>query len=87
MLKIGITVRPKVRVKDVARSSGFACNIIYYKELDLYNALHLEKSLHEQYNEYQQKDYNFEGYTECFYLNREVIPVIEDSINSWEIKT
>lgn len=86
MIKIGITVRPEVRVKDIARSSGFTSNIIFYKELDLYNALHLEKSLHEHYDEYQQKDYNFEGHTECFYLSNEEIPIIKDSINSWKTK-
>ena len=87
MIKIGISIRPEIRVKDVARVSGFTSNILFYKKLDLYNALYLEKSLHEQYEEHQQKDYNFEGHTECFYLNRKEIPVIEASIDSWEIKT
>lgn len=70
IFKIGVSCDIDRRLPEIRRSSSLGVDLVYYRKLNLYNALKLENALHKDFKEKSFSwDYQWEGYTECFCLN------------------
>lgn len=79
-IKVGISILPEKRAKDIARASKRDVEILYYRNIDLYNAFYLEKKLHGFLHNFRQDYSIFQGYTECFIIEDDLIPPLMMSI-------
>jgi len=68
--KLGISKNVRQRVTTLKKDSGQNVDIIFYRKVNLYSAIHIEQSLLDLLNEHLIiDDLKFAGYTERFYLS------------------
>lgn len=85
-IKIGLSVTPDKRSKEIKKSSKLPVEVLYYREMDLYNAFKLEYSLHSIYKKFKPEYIDtFQGYTECFMLDHDQVVEAKGLIDKWEI--
>lgn len=82
--KIGITCDLSRRNPEIRRDSGMEVSTLYYRELNLYDALHLENSLHTTFESKRYEcDYEWAGHTECFSLSEEDLSFVKNFISNY----
>lgn len=85
-IKIGLSVTPDKRSKEIRKSSKLPVEVLYYREMDLYNSFKLEYSLHSLYKKFKPEYIDtFQGYTECFMLDDDQVVEAKELIDKWEI--
>jgi len=87
LYKIGISVVPERRCKDVSSESKLDFEVFHYKPLDMYNAYILENNLHTAYDSLNCRDdfdNKFAGYTECFILEEQDLTDVVKLIDNYK---
>ena len=82
-IKVGVSIHPDKRAKDIKRDSKRGVELLYYRPTDLYNALLLEKLLHDLLYKYRQDYSLFDGYTECFLIEDDLLPSLMMAIHCY----
>ena len=82
-IKVGVSIDPEKRSKDVKRDSKRDVEVLYYREIDLYNAFILEKLIHDLLYNYRQDYSIFDGYTECFIIEDDLLPSLMMAIQCY----
>lgn len=84
--KLGLSVNPEKRAKEVKNNSKLPVEVLHYRELDMYNSFHLEYFLHKHFKNFNpEKEFIFDGHTECFTLDSEQVEEAISLINKWEV--
>ena len=84
--KIGITCDLHKRHKEIEKDVNLKTKNIYYREMNLYDALMLEHILHKQYDkERYYFNYIWAGHSECFNLSEDSVNNIIKSISNYRI--
>jgi len=87
MYKIGISVKPEARCRDVSNESGLGFSVIKYEEFNMYDAYVLENLLHNRFDKFNCRESfqnKFAGYTECFLLKEEHLNKIDEIITDFK---
>lgn len=82
-IKVGVSVCPEKRAKDIGRDSKRDVELLYYRPTDLYNAFNLEKLLHDLLYAYRQDYSIFDGYTECFLIEDDLLPSLMMAVHCY----